>query len=73
MSDDRDEPTVMKISEGECTWAVDDPHWRGHQMPHGIRARRRVSGAGEFYSGDFCIRHAALAVQYWRQGSESEF
>lgn len=63
-----DDITVTKIDGTTCGWAVDDPHWHGHQMPHGIKARRRVENAGEFYDGDYCIRHARMAVERPRAG-----
>lgn len=66
-------PTVTTIREGTCDWAVPDPHWDGHQMPHGIKARRRVTNAGELLDGDYCVRHAAMAVEWAEQGIEPNF
>jgi hypothetical protein len=65
------EPTITTITEGECEWALEDKY--GDPYPHGIRARRRVSGAGELLDGIYCIRHAKLAVEWCRVGIEPVF
>ena len=67
-----DEPTVTTISEGTCEWSVDDPHWYGYQMPHGVKARRRVERAGEFLDGNYCLRHARMALDWATREIEVE-
>lgn len=67
------DPTVTRIDAGECDWAVPDPHWDGHDMPHGIKARRLVSGAPEPWDGRFCIRHAKEAVERAKHGPDADF
>jgi hypothetical protein len=64
------EPLTTKISEGTCDWALEDKY--GELYPHGVLARRRVSGAGEGLDGDYCARHAKMAVEWWREGIEPE-
>jgi hypothetical protein len=64
------EPTVTTITEGECDWALYDHD--GDPYPHGIKARRRVDGAGELLDGIYCWRHARMAVDWWCQGVEPE-
>lgn len=61
--------TVTKIDGNArgCDWAMVDKH--GMSYPHGIKARRRVTGAGEF-DGDYCIPHATMAVEWSRDGVE---
>lgn len=65
---DEPEPTVTKVSVTECEWALVDKN--GTQYPHDIRAYWRVSGAGELLDGDYCARHAAMAVRRWREREE---
>lgn len=65
------EPTVIRIDAGECDWAVEDRC--GELQPHGIKARRLVSGAGEPWDGRFCIRHAKEAVERSQNGPEADF
>ena len=57
-------PTVTPIAEGTCAWALVDKD--GELYPYGIKARRRVRDAGEFLDGDYCIRHAKMAVEWAR-------
>lgn len=65
---DEQEPTITKVAPTECGWAMVDKY--GELYPHGVRAYWRVSGAGELLDGDYCARHAAEAVRWWREKIE---
>jgi hypothetical protein len=62
-----DDPiTVTKIARTGCQWMFADKY--GNSYLHGIAAYWRVSGAGWFYDGDYCRRHARLAAEWSRTG-----
>ena len=67
--DDEHAPTRTPITEGLCWWAM-TYRSTGEQYPHGIKARWRVRGAGEFLDGDYCSRHADMAMDYAARGIE---
>lgn len=60
--------TITVIRGTTCDWALVDKY--GDLYPHGIQAHRRVSGCGELLDGDYCRRHAQMAVQWCREGIE---
>ena len=64
------QPTRQPVKKGQCEWSVPDPQGYGNDMPHGVKARWRVTDAGEFLDGNYCIRHADQAVDYAVRGVE---
>jgi hypothetical protein len=44
----------------------------GYAYPHGIKARRRVERAGEFLDGNYCLRHARMAMDWATREIEVE-
>lgn len=63
-------PIMVPIEGENCAWSMTDRG--GYSYPHGIPARTRVSGAGEFLNGTFCLYHAALAVELSYQRLEDD-
>lgn len=61
-------PLVTRISDTTCSWAMVAKD--GRLYPHAIAARRRVRQAGEFLDGDYCLRHARMAVEWSIAGIE---
>jgi hypothetical protein len=55
------EPVATPISGVPCDWAMTDRD--GYGYPHGAPATTRVTNACEFFNGNFCDRHARLAVK----------
>lgn len=62
--------TVTAIDIGHCCWAMTDRD--GYQYPCGADARRRVEGAGELLDGEYCVRHARMAMDWAARGIEPD-
>lgn len=63
-------PTMTPILDRVCDWALSDRY--GEAYPCGKPATHRVSEAVEEYNGDFCERHARLAVKHSKQAARAE-